>query len=408
MTMHGGEEHGGWPASGDAARGARGPSGPPTAWPASGPPTAWPDSPPTWAPGPAAAPPASGWAPGGLGAPGAAGAPGPMWAPPPPPPRPLPPGPPGPSARQWAVPAQPDRVSWGAPPPTPGRGRAILAVLGVVAVLAAIAVGVVVMDPMGVDDDRATAAGWRDDAAAEDLSPSTEVPARPSTTTTEPPAPTTTEPPSRLLPAPVAPPEPGVAAYIGLEDDGDPIAWDPCETIQYVVNPRRAPAGATEILAEAMAAVTAATGLVFEDRGTTDEPPSQPRPLRDAARYGEGWSPVLISWTDPEEWPALTEEEAIGFGGPSWVSTGGGEYENVAGEIQLDGAWSSEAVDAGWRSDVVHLVMHELGHLVGLDHVDVLGEVMYGGEDGELPTEWGVGDRTGLAAIGTGDCDPDV
>jgi len=282
----------------------------------------------------------------------------------------------------------------------------------------AVAVAVVMADPMGVRSTDEAAAGWREDAPAEDLGPVDEGPsgARPAsttTTTTEPadtkPPPPTTVPPTRLAPAPTPPAEQGFHSFLGREDDGDPITWDPCETIQYVVNSRTAPPGAADILAEAIAAVSGATGLVFEDRGATDEPPSDRRPLNDPARYGEGWSPVLISWTDPQEWPRLTEEEAIGFGGPSWVATGGGEAESVTGEVQLDGAWSAEAVAAGWRSDVVHLVMHELAHLVGLDHVDATGEVMYGGDDVAVwPTEWGIGDLGGLAAAGTGDCDPDT
>ncbi|HEU5150467.1 MAG TPA: hypothetical protein VFU19_08220 [Iamia sp.] len=283
--------------------------------------------------------------------------------------------------------------------------------------MAAVAAGLVLADPMGVRSRSGEeAAGWRSDAAEEDLAPSEDRPepstASTTTTTTSPPT-TTTTPPARLAPAPTPPEVPGPHAFIGSEADGDPVAWDPCETITYVVNPRRAPPGAAEILAEAIAAVTEATGLVFEDRGATDEPPADvERPLRDEARYGDEWSPVLISWTDPEEWPRLTEEEAIGFAGPDWVSTGGGEMEAVTGSVQLDGAWSAQAIEAGYRSDVVHLVMHELGHLVGLDHVDGpdgMGEVMYGGDDAPAwPTQWGPGDRTGLAAVGSGDCDPDV
>ena len=388
----GGDRYG----QGRAPGGATGPVAPPTAWP-DGTPLGGPPAPPVGPP--AGGPP--GWAP-------PAWTP-PVWGPPPggPPPGGRPLGGPPPLGGPW-----PPSIPPAAPGPGPRRGRPVLVALGVVLAVMAVAVGVVMADPLDVRSDE-TAVGWREDAAAEDLGPVEERPAgeRPTTTapttTTQPPT-TTTAPPARLAPLPAPPPEPGFHSFIGRETDGDPVTWDPCETIQYVVNSRRAPAGAAEIVAEAMAAVSEATGLVFEDRGPTDEPPSQPRPLRDPARYGEGWSPVLISWTDPEEWPRLAEEPATGFGGPTWVGTDGGEAESVTGEIQLDGAWATEAVEIGWRSDVVHLVMHELGHLVGLDHVDAIGEVMYGGDDGSWPTVWGPGDRAGLVAVGSGDCDPDT
>ena len=54
------------------------------------------------------------------------------------------------------------------------------------------------------------------------------------------------------------------------------------------------------------------------------------------------------------------------------------------------------------RSLVRAIVMHELGHVVGLGHVKDPGELMYEGNVGRLG--FGPGDREGLAALGRGRC----
>ena len=46
--------------------------------------------------------------------------------------------------------------------------------------------------------------------------------------------------------------------------------------------------------------------------------------------------------------------------------------------------------------------MHELGHVVGLAHVDDSREVMYADNVGV--TQFGSGDLAGLAALGRGRC----
>ena len=397
--MGGGEDGGAGRAEAAPAAGVIGVAGPPSAWPdgspAGAPPTAWPDGTPAGGPPPASPPPAA--PPGGVGG---------AWPPPAPSPtRPL--------GGAWHPTAAPP-----SPAPTRRRGRDLLTALAVLAAVVAVATAVVLADPLGGGADE-SAASWRSDADAEDLAPQDDTPAetpaeapaeRPAEPTTTLPPPTTTAPPVRLAPAPVAPAEAGPHTFFGREDDGDPIAWDPCETIRFVVNSRTAPPGAAELVAEAMAQVSAATGLVFEDAGATDEVPlMEGRPPTDAVRYGEGWAPVLVAWTDPAEVTELGGDIA-GWGGPDWMPVGLGEFETVTGIVYLDGPQVAEMLAQGWRTDALDLVLHELGHMIGLDHVDDPGQLMYHNRDGRgaVRGTWNTGDLTGLAALGTGDCNPDI
>ncbi|HMJ75101.1 MAG TPA: hypothetical protein VK507_03965 [Iamia sp.] len=291
-------------------------------------------------------------------------------------------------------------------PPPRGRATGWLAGLALVAVGVLVAVGLVVL---GADDGAGSEATVADEvsslAGTHASSTSAEPAPRPSTTT--PPTPPT-DPLARQAPEPTIPTASGPHIYLSLETDGDPVTWDPCDPIRFVVNDLLAPPGAAEVLAEAMARVTAATGLVFVDEGVTDEPPAQgsSRPREDPARYGEGWSPVLISWTDAAAVPGL--EGYAGLTQPLSVFSDVGEAIYVTGYIELDRHYAANAISWGDRQYLVSLVMHELGHLVGLGHVREVTEVMTDDPEGVNALDWGPGDRFGLATVGRGECDPDI
>ncbi len=220
--------------------------------------------------------------------------------------------------------------------------------------------------------------------------------------------PTTTLPGGRLAPEPPVPTGQGDFTFLETEPDGDPSAWDPCDPIHYVVNTRRAPDGAMGILEQAIAEVSAGTGLVFVLDGETDEPApvgDDVRGVSDPGRYGEGVSPVLITWTDAMEDPDL--DSAAGLALPTSLESASGEYVYVTGYIEMDGSYAQALVDRGRSDDVLGIMMHELGHLVGLGHVSDPVQVMT--DDPEsTPSTWGAGDLQGLYEVGTGECVPDL
>jgi len=192
-------------------------------------------------------------------------------------------------------------------------------------------------------------------------------------------------------------------AFIATVDGGRPVAWDPCRPIHLVVNAADAPPHGNELLRSAVAQVSAATGLRFVFDGPTTEAPSADRATEDKVRYGDRWSPVLVAWTDPGTVPQLKGAVA-GLAGPDGAPYIDADQQHwVSGSVDLDGPQLAGALrrPGGWQVARA-VVMHELGHLVGLRHVPERSELMYADTTGR--TTFGPGDREGLRQLGLGPC----
>jgi len=195
-------------------------------------------------------------------------------------------------------------------------------------------------------------------------------------------------------------------AFMHHQADGvTPVTWDPCRPIHFVTRQTGKPAGGDALVAHAMTALTKATGLHFVDDGATTESLSGTRAVYQPHRYGDRWAPVLITWETPTEQPRLGGAVA-GLSGPSLVTLPGSDAAYVSGTVELDGrqiATAERVEPAAARL----IVMHELGHLVGLDHVtdptQVMNPVTTHGLQG-----YAAGDLTGLARLGQGECRPDL
>lgn len=216
--------------------------------------------------------------------------------------------------------------------------------------------------------------------------------------------------PADAAAAPLALPVPapaGSGGYVVLEheDDGSgrPVRWDPCRPIHYVIRERGAPAGGDAAVTSSVALVERITGLRFIFDGYTNEAPGSNRATVQAKRYGDRWAPVLVAWTDPREYPAMASY--AGLGGPDAVSGRvPGRRRYVSGVVLLSRDYLGQTArwDGGQdRLDAV--VLHEFGHLAGLDHVDDPAQLMY---KQPTPQQGGFadGDRRGLAALSGGPC----
>lgn len=180
-----------------------------------------------------------------------------------------------------------------------------------------------------------------------------------------------------------------------------PVAWDPCKEIKYAVNPAGGPDEAVGMVQESVAEVSRLTGLQFAYVGTTGDRP----------RWGErrSWVPqsdsyaVLVSWATEDEVAQLSGDIA-GIGGSTAMGLrGGGAMRYVDGGATLD-IEAFDELNHAPRGRILQraIVLHELGHVVGLGHVDDPSQLMHESNLGVV--EFQAGDRAGLARLGSGTC----
>lgn len=175
-----------------------------------------------------------------------------------------------------------------------------------------------------------------------------------------------------------------------------PVGWDPCRPIRYVVNPDGAPQGWESLVADGIAAVADASGLEFVAEGTTDD-----RDFDDRDPRGFRPDPVLIGWADEAEVTDL-EGDVAGLGGAVSVQTGI-RWRFTTGSLVLDTEAFERLDDRRRGRDIaLAILLHELGHVVGLGHVDDRGELMY--QDGVPRPSFGPGDLAGLEELGNLRC----
>lgn len=190
------------------------------------------------------------------------------------------------------------------------------------------------------------------------------------------------------------------------EERSRPVTWSPCRPVHYVTRLDNSPLWGRAVITESLAQVSQATGLVFVDDGVTDEGPSEDRQAFQPARYGDRWAPVLIAWATRAEVPDFGVD-IVGEAGPVTVRTASGDDAHVSGTVYLDPVTLGQMHGQHGQAVAKSVVLHELGHLVGLAHVDSTADLMFPRAQ-VSSVDFGAGDRAGLAALGSGDCQPDA
>ena len=199
-------------------------------------------------------------------------------------------------------------------------------------------------------------------------------------------------PPEAREPLPLSTPS-APYALLHVDEHGHAARWNPCTTIRVRVNHAdpRAPVDADRLVAVALRRLEAASGLHFEVVGPTTFVPYAGTGLRQPD------ADLVIAWTDAATVPALAGDVA-GQGGAMWSTTKAASRIWHA-HLVLDVEDPLAPGFANGRS-VGTALLHELGHTVGLTHVDEPTHVMATGLGDMSVPVFQAGDLAGLRRVG--------
>ena len=217
-------------------------------------------------------------------------------------------------------------------------------------------------------------------------------------------------PPTTATPSPVLSPaapafRPNVdGAFRFLERvGGAPVRWNPCATITYAVNAAGATSPVRADLKEALRRVTRATGIEFRSVGTTTETfisAYQRMRYKGVIREAE----LILIWVDHDGYVAILRRLHDPRPSIAFAKTMAGlvaHQDQYFGGIVVMDADATALRGFGYRYAHGSVLLHELGHIMGLDHVKDPMQLMYSGRRPSFSVRtYGPGDLEGLRRLG--------
>jgi hypothetical protein len=187
--------------------------------------------------------------------------------------------------------------------------------------------------------------------------------------------------------------EPG-SFKISLSDGGEPVRWCASQ-VEVVINDSQAPAGARKDLEAALSRISALSGIRFVVVGESDRIPDKNYHLSPGSPY----PPVLIAWAYESQTDMLNPNiSAAAVANPA-ETDGGLRYVTGSLAINVDhDVLYRPGFGAGMSRG--NLYLHELGHVLGLAHVDDESMLMNPTVGSRSPDGFAKGDRRGLLALG--------
>lgn len=174
--------------------------------------------------------------------------------------------------------------------------------------------------------------------------------------------------------------------------------WDSCSgPITWKFNPASAPSGGLEQVTGSFDRVHLATGLDFVYAGTTDVTPQPSDP-------GASGADIVVGWIGGQTF-AQRHGSAVGVGGAAYwrdqrLFNGTRVNRAFEGGVVLNAGYN-DRLGNGFGSGTTwgDVLMHEIGHVIGLGHVGSDKQMMFGRITARA-ARWGAGDLTGFRKVG--------
>ena len=167
-----------------------------------------------------------------------------------------------------------------------------------------------------------------------------------------------------------------------------PLRWNPCQPIRYTVNLGGYDPSARVMINEAVGRLQAATGLPLIPAGDTTFTPTSATPTQSGTASGD----IVIALSDSAH-TDLVPGSIVGMTNISYTSVIIKASVVVdMGDVASRPEWSSTGAGP--------ILLHELGHAVGLAHVSDATQLMNAIATSSGPTTYGAGDLTGLWQLG--------
>lgn len=147
------------------------------------------------------------------------------------------------------------------------------------------------------------------------------------------------------------------------------VTWRNCEPISVVLGKKNMNLEKNRLVRESLKFVADATNLRFVIVGTTDEIPQIDWSIVGSKAPGAQYPPVYIGWLDDEETDILADRSTLGAAVANPITVNSGR-QLVSGAVVFNNSLYQSVGSSKTSGETKrNLIIHELGHLVGLDHV---------------------------------------
>lgn len=177
-------------------------------------------------------------------------------------------------------------------------------------------------------------------------------------------------------------------------DNGTNVARWCSRSIDVIINDKKAPLGARADFEKAMLKAGKTVGITFNIIGSTDIIPD----TNYYQRAGTPYPPVAIAWAYASESNIIKASQSGATVVNPIESDDSARYVTGAIVLNID---HDVLYKPGFGSGMSrgNLYLHELGHLVGLDHVGSNKELMNSSIDKDTPNGYASGDTHGLLKL---------